>query len=311
MHWLDHQIFRLHGLSQAVDRSTLLGATGRSVRASGTAPVRAGNARHAFVEEVRRVVEAVATRAGVTACFASHDGLLLASAGAPPDADGLSAMSQTCAATGASTADALGLGPVRQIVVVGEYHKLAVLVIGQLAIGILAPASTHLSTVLAWSDDETLQAQPHDPRAAAPVEASLRNPQLEKPMSAQKTLLEEIGGHAAVELVVADFYERVLADLRLARYFRGVQMSRLQQLQTDFFCHLLDPAYPYRGRDMRTLHQGMQISNADFDAVAGHLTASLHGAGVPAGHVTTIIGVVASFRDQIVERAAPVVMRTV
>jgi hemoglobin len=115
------------------------------------------------------------------------------------------------------------------------------------------------------------------------------------------TLLEQIGGRAAVEQVVADFYGRVLGDAKLAPFFRGVSMSRLQAHQTDFFCAALGEGDVYRGRDMTTAHAGMGVSDEAFDLVVVHLGTSLTEAGVPAAIIDQIVALLAPLRGQIVQ----------
>jgi hemoglobin len=118
------------------------------------------------------------------------------------------------------------------------------------------------------------------------------------------TLLEEIGGRAAVEYVVADFYERVLADSWLARFFRGVSMSRLQMHQINFMCMVLGGADVYRGRDMATVHAPMGITDGEFDLVVGYLCDSLIAAGVPMSCSERIMALLAPLRAQIVSGVA-------
>lgn len=119
------------------------------------------------------------------------------------------------------------------------------------------------------------------------------------------TLLEQLGGREAIELVVAGFYERVLSDSLLKPYFRGVQMSRLYKNQADYFCMALgdDPSV-YRGRDMRSLHAGMNIGDAEFDAVANHLAATLAEVEVPPALIEAVLGRIAPLRPEIVTRTA-------
>lgn len=118
----------------------------------------------------------------------------------------------------------------------------------------------------------------------------------------QTTLLEELGGRGAVEMVVAAFYERVLNDPLLRGYFRGVQLSRLYARQADFFCAALGQPDAYRGRDMRTLHAGLDIGDVEFDAVAAHLAAALTECGVGQAHVDQVVGLIAPLRADIVTR---------
>lgn len=118
----------------------------------------------------------------------------------------------------------------------------------------------------------------------------------------EKTLLAELGGREAVEMVVAAFYERVLNDPLLKGYFRGVQMTRLYARQADFFCAALGQPDAYKGRDMRSLHAGMNIGDAEFDAVAMHLTAALDECGVGRAHIDQVIALIAPLRSDIVTR---------
>lgn len=118
------------------------------------------------------------------------------------------------------------------------------------------------------------------------------------------TLLSELGGREAIEIVVAAFYERVLADPLLKGYFRGVQMSRLFKNQADFFCAALGDPDAYRGRDMRSVHKGMNIGDEEFDAVAQHLSAALDDCGVDQSHIDTVVSLIAPLRGDIVTRPA-------
>jgi hemoglobin len=114
------------------------------------------------------------------------------------------------------------------------------------------------------------------------------------------SIYEQIGGTAALETVVEDFYARVLADQELAGFFSGTYMSRLKGRQVEFFAAALGGPEPYTGAPMRQAHQGRGITAHHFDLVAGHLTESLAAAGVPAGTVEQIIGAIAPLADEIV-----------
>jgi hemoglobin len=116
------------------------------------------------------------------------------------------------------------------------------------------------------------------------------------------TLLEQLGGRDAVEMVVAAFYEKVLNDPLLQGYFRGVQLTRLYKNQTDFFCMALGQPEAYRGRDMRSVHAGMNIGDQEFDAVAVHLSNALAECGVGKAHIDTVIELIAPLRADVVTR---------
>lgn len=132
MHWLESQVERLNGLSETMARAAA-----------------SKEARQGFRQAVEDLATAVARRAGVTACFVCHDGLLIETAGRAPDFEALSAMAQHWMVAGKEAALTLSLGKVRQMVIVGQEHKLALFVIGQLAVGILSPAAVVLGQALA------------------------------------------------------------------------------------------------------------------------------------------------------------------
>lgn len=118
------------------------------------------------------------------------------------------------------------------------------------------------------------------------------------------TIYSQIGGHEALEVVVADFYDRVLADDELAHFFAGTNMARLKGKQVEFFATALGGPDPYTGAPMRQVHQGRGITMHHFGLVAGHLAASLGAAGVPAETVEQILGAIAPLSADIATAVA-------
>ncbi|MGZ5377839.1 MAG: group I truncated hemoglobin [Mycobacterium sp.] len=106
------------------------------------------------------------------------------------------------------------------------------------------------------------------------------------------TIFSQIGGYEALEVVVADFYDRVLADGELAGFFTGTNMARLKGKQVEFFAAALGGPEPYNGAPMRQVHQGRGITMHHFALVANHLAASLGAAGVPAETVDEILAAI-------------------
>lgn len=116
-------------------------------------------------------------------------------------------------------------------------------------------------------------------------------------------LYDKYGGFATISQIVHAFYDKVLASPSLDPYFAGVAMEPLIDHQTKFLCKVLGGPDNYSGRAMRTVHQPHKISGAAFDEVAQLLKDSLEEAQVEPADVTTILGIVASVRGDVV--AAP------
>jgi hemoglobin len=103
------------------------------------------------------------------------------------------------------------------------------------------------------------------------------------------TLYERIGGHDALEVVVEDFYCRVLDDDHLSGFFAGTNMNRLKGKQVEFFAAALGGPKPYIGAPMKQVHQGRGITIHHFNLLAGHLMDSLTAAGVPQATIAEIL----------------------
>ena len=113
------------------------------------------------------------------------------------------------------------------------------------------------------------------------------------------TIYDRIGGHEAIEVVVEDFYVRVLADGQLSGFFTGTNMNRLKGKQAEFFAAALGGPEPYTGAPMKQVHQGRGITMHHFDLVAGHLADALAAASVPSETVTGILGAIAPLAPEI------------
>ncbi|ADP82513.1 group I truncated hemoglobin [Pseudofrankia inefficax] len=117
------------------------------------------------------------------------------------------------------------------------------------------------------------------------------------------SIYDSIGGAPAVQAAVEDFYTRVLADPGLAPFFTDTDLARLKSHQRSFIAAAIGGSEIYAGRDMAAAHAGLNITDADFDAVVGHLVETLTGLGVPAETIGQIGGALAPLRGDIVTAA--------
>jgi len=120
----------------------------------------------------------------------------------------------------------------------------------------------------------------------------------------KKTLYERLGGYDAISAVANDLVPRLQADPQLARFWqhRGEDgIKREQQLLIDFLCSSAGGSLYYTGRDMKTTHKGMNISESDWLAFLGHLNATLEAFRVPQAEREEVIAFVQSTKRDIVE----------
>ena len=120
----------------------------------------------------------------------------------------------------------------------------------------------------------------------------------------QTTLYERLGGYDAISAVASDLLPRLQADPQLARFWqaRGEDgLRREKQLLVDFLCSSAGGPLYYTGRDMRTSHRGMQVSETDWSAFLGHLNATLDGFQVPQAERDAVLAFIQSTKADIVE----------
>jgi len=120
----------------------------------------------------------------------------------------------------------------------------------------------------------------------------------------EKTLYERLGGYDAVSAVANNLLPRLQADPQLARYWqhRGEDgVNREKQHLIDFLCSSAGGPLYYMGRDMKTSHKGMKISESDWSAFLGHVNATLEAFQVPQPERDQVVAFVQSTKPDIVE----------
>ena len=120
----------------------------------------------------------------------------------------------------------------------------------------------------------------------------------------EKTLYERLGGYDAIAAVVNDLLPRLESDSQLGRFWehRGEDgINREKQLLIDFLCANAGGPLLYTGRDNKTSHRGMGISDSDWEKFIAHLNATLDNFQLPAQERSDVIAFIESTRADIVE----------
>jgi hemoglobin len=120
-----------------------------------------------------------------------------------------------------------------------------------------------------------------------------------------KSLYERVGGYDALAAVVDDFIGRLISDKRFEKFFAGFSTDskkRIRQHILDQFCAATGGPCIYLGRDMKTTHGGLGITEADWDAAAKHLAASIDKFKVPEKEKGELLAFVTSLKKDMVEK---------
>lgn len=113
------------------------------------------------------------------------------------------------------------------------------------------------------------------------------------------SVYEQIGGAAAVDAAVDIFYRKVLSDPVISHFFDSVDMDRQIGKQKAFLTMAFGGPNQYTGKDMRAAHKHMKLTEAHFNAVAGHLKGTLEELKVPANLVNEVMKIAASTHDDV------------
>ena len=134
---------------------------------------------------------------------------------------------------------------------------------------------------------------------------------LPMPTGKEKPLYDRLGGEAAIKAVIDDFVARAAPDPKVNFSRKGTpqewqatpeNVDHLKRMLVDLVGMVTGGPQKYTGRSMKEAHRGMAITQAEFDALAGHLKASLDKFKVPAREQDELLKIVASTAPDIVEK---------
>ena len=119
-----------------------------------------------------------------------------------------------------------------------------------------------------------------------------------------KTLYERLGRYDAISTIADAYLKGIRADPQFARFSgRGADsLRRARQLLKEQLCALTGGPCVYIGRDMKTAHAGLSITNAEWAANLKYMAAALEESHVSPSDEREFLALVESLRPAIVEK---------
>jgi hemoglobin len=121
------------------------------------------------------------------------------------------------------------------------------------------------------------------------------------------SLYEKLGGAPAIEVAVDNFYNRVLADDRVAEFFDGVDMKRQIGKQRAFLAMVTGGPLKYTGLTMKKGHAELVkrgLNDSHVDAIIELLGATLLEMGANEADVREVASIAEGARDDVLGRSA-------
>lgn len=124
-----------------------------------------------------------------------------------------------------------------------------------------------------------------------------------------KSLYVRLGGNAAISAVIDQFIANVASDTRINIFFAdaAADPARLKKLRDNLVNQVGQATggpEKYTGLDMKTAHKGMNIQDADFNALVEDLSKALDKFSVPMTEKNELLGALATMKADIVEPSA-------
>ncbi len=120
------------------------------------------------------------------------------------------------------------------------------------------------------------------------------------PATPDRSLYERLGGREAITSVVIDAFGNISADKRINQRFANTDASKLAGNLVDLICERTGGPCVYKGRNMADSHDGMQITDVEFDALVEDIAKSMTKFKVPEREQRESIEILGRLRNAIV-----------
>jgi len=119
----------------------------------------------------------------------------------------------------------------------------------------------------------------------------------------EPSLYKRLGGREGIKGVVDEFVAILVADPRVNARFKALKPVEVERVKTnaaDQVCEATGGPCSYLGKDMKTAHRGMKITEAEWDATVEDLVKAMDKKGVPKKEQQELLGLLAPMKKDIV-----------
>lgn len=118
--------------------------------------------------------------------------------------------------------------------------------------------------------------------------------------ASQPSVYQRLGGTPIITQIADNFIEQISYDETIFTYFAESDAQRFRDKFIEHLCVHTGGPCTYTGDDMVRVHQGMNITEADFNRVVQLLVNAMEKAGVPFPLQNEVLAVLAPMRSEII-----------
>ncbi len=137
---------------------------------------------------------------------------------------------------------------------------------------------------------------------AALVAASAAGSAFAQTTAPDDTLYRQLGGQPGLTRLTDDFMQRLLADPRMNPFFKDTDQKEFKAQLADQFCEVSGGPCKFKGKDMKTVHDGQDITKSNFNALVEVLQQSMDAQGIPFGAQNRLLAKLAPMHREIVNK---------
>jgi len=116
----------------------------------------------------------------------------------------------------------------------------------------------------------------------------------------QESLYERLGGTETIKQISSDIVDNHMDNALIATRFADSNLPKLKQIVTDFFITGTGGPNLYEGKDMLTVHKGMNIAATEFMAVLDDALSALDKNNIGQKEQEEVLFILYSMRSDIV-----------
>jgi len=120
--------------------------------------------------------------------------------------------------------------------------------------------------------------------------------------AAEQRLYDALGQQQGISQLMESFVLEIAADELIIHHFENVDIDRFHRMLSEHICELSGGPCEYTGESMVTVHTGMNISRAEFNAVVEHLMTAMDEQQLPVSTQNRLLAILAAFHKEVIHQ---------
>lgn len=114
------------------------------------------------------------------------------------------------------------------------------------------------------------------------------------------SLYQALGQQQGISALMETFILEIAEDERIVHHFEKTDIERLHRMLTEQICELSGGPCSYSGDDMVTVHTGMNVTTAEFNALVEDLIAAMEQHEIAVSAQNRLLAILAAMHKEVV-----------